>query len=312
MPRFRLGTGLRKRIREIRPRMLKKYRVFLNRRLELRGIRPDVRGIDETLDRLQRDLPSMSRYGDGELAIMMGESIRYQNFEPMLAVRLKEILRCSIDKHIACIPDVFGSNERMTPRARKWWKTELDDKRSIYLGSLDLRRTYYDAFVSRPFHDYGDQVTAQRHFDRWMQVWKGRKILFVEGSATRLGVGNNLFAGANSVRRLLAPAKHAFSVYDELLPAVVEELGNDRTTIVILALGPTATVLSYDLAKMGYTALDVGHLDIEYEWFLSGESGVSVPGKYVNESHGGQDVDDIVDDHYKHEIVARIGTRESE
>ena len=38
--------------------------------------------------------------------------------------------------------------------------------------------------------------------------------------------------------------------------------------MIIIALGPTATVLAYDLAKEGYQALDMGHFDIEYEWYL--------------------------------------------
>ena len=37
---------------------------------------------------------------------------------------------------------------------------------------------------------------------------------------------------------------------------------------MLIALGPTATILAYDLAEKGVQALDVGHIDIEYEWFL--------------------------------------------
>ena len=49
-------------------------------------------------------------------------------------------------------------------------------------------------------------------------------------------------------------------------------------------MGPTATVLAYDLSRAGYQAIDIGHLDLEYEWFLRGEGvRVEVPGKYNNE-----------------------------
>ena len=43
-------------------------------------------------------------------------------------------------------------------------------------------------------------------------------------------------------------------------------------SIILIALGPTATVLAYDLSKRGYQAIDVGHIDIEYEWFLNNAS----------------------------------------
>ena len=54
--------------------------------------------------------------------------------------------------------------------------------------------------------------------------------------------------------------------------------------LILIALGPTATVLAYDLNKRGIRALDIGHLDIEYEWFKSGtQEKIPIAGKYVNE-----------------------------
>ena len=41
--------------------------------------------------------------------------------------------------------------------------------------------------------------------------------------------------------------------------------------IVLLAIGPTATVLSYDLADNGFQVIDIGHLDVEYQWYLMQE-----------------------------------------
>ena len=38
--------------------------------------------------------------------------------------------------------------------------------------------------------------------------------------------------------------------------------------ILLLAIGPTATVLSYDLADNGFQVIDIGHLDVEYQWYL--------------------------------------------
>ena len=38
--------------------------------------------------------------------------------------------------------------------------------------------------------------------------------------------------------------------------------------IVLLAIGLRATVLSYDLADNGFQVIDIGHLDVEYQWYL--------------------------------------------
>lgn len=78
----------------------------------------------------------------------------------------------------------------------------------------------------------------------------------------------------------------------------------DRESLVLIALGATATVLSYDLAREGYQAIDIGHIDIEYEWFLrNAKDSIPIDGKYVNEAAGGRMVtDEKVDDQYKNEI----------
>ena len=73
--------------------------------------------------------------------------------------------------------------------------------------------------------------------------------------------------------------------------------------LYLLALGPVATVMAYDLAKTGRQAVDIGHLDLEYEWFLRGEGvRVPVPYKYVNEIAGGENVEQIHDEKYESEI----------
>ena len=54
--------------------------------------------------------------------------------------------------------------------------------------------------------------------------------------------------------------------------------------LVLISLGPAATVLAFDLARKGIQALDIGQLDTEYEWFLRGVTQrVEIPGKGVAE-----------------------------
>ena len=69
--------------------------------------------------------------------------------------------------------------------------------------------------------------------------------------------------------------------------------------IFLIALGPAAGVLVYDLYKAGYQAIDIGHMDLEYEWYLSGTGCRSVvKNKYNNELLGGDQVEDIVDEKF--------------
>ena len=77
--------------------------------------------------------------------------------------------------------------------------------------------------------------------------------------------------------------------------------------MILLAIGPTATILAYDLYKEGYQAIDIGHVDIEYEWFLrQAKTKIKIENKYVCEAGAGQNVGDIQDEKYLSEIKAII------
>ena len=76
-----------------------------------------------------------------------------------------------------------------------------------------------------------------------------------------------MFSGAESIQRIIGPAENAFHAYDKILECCKDQA---KDKLFLLALGPTATVLAYDLCKMGYQAVDIGHIDLEYEWFLKG------------------------------------------
>ena len=56
----------------------------------------------------------------------------------------------------------------------------------------------------------------------------------------------------------------------------------------MISLGPAASVLAYDLSKFGYQAIDIGHADIEYEFYLRKYNSIKrIPYKYVNQAKNG-------------------------
>jgi len=82
-------------------------------------------------------------------------------------------------------------------------------------------------------------------------------------------------------------------------------------------LGPTATILAYDLYKEGYQVVDIGHVDIEYEWYLrKATEKIKISGKYMGESgvmnqkedekEQRLNIKDIKDEKYKNQIIAKL------
>ena len=77
--------------------------------------------------------------------------------------------------------------------------------------------------------------------------------------------------------------------------------------MVLIALGPTATVLATDLSNSGYQAIDIGHIDIEYEWCkMNVDDKVVVSGKFTNESENQTVVEDETNADYLAQICGRI------
>lgn len=165
---------------------------------------------------------------------------------------------------------------------------------------------YGDATITRAYNCLKDKTQSHERFSALKSIWNNRNLLIIEGSQTRMGVGNDLYSNASSIRRILVPATNAFSRYDEILQATLSAF-TPPPDLIIIAAGMTATVLAYDLARHGCQALDLGHLDIEYEWSLRGAtSRVKVPGKFTNESSDKSPDTGCSDKDYLASIIARI------
>lgn len=268
--------------------------------------RPIVRSLDETLEKL-REGCSMSRYGDGELNMMLGRNFStFQRSDGRLVRRLREILASNVPKHIVCIPDIYGDFFNKDESHKTWFRRHLSDcGRELDYSIFDMDKEYYNAFITRPYKDYVDKQGAKERFWALRELWAGRNITIIEGQKTRFGVGNDLISNAKSCERILGPAVNAFDKYEELF---AQAMKTSKNRLILIALGHTATVLAYDLALEGYQALDIGHLDIEYEWFLrKADKKVLIEGKYVNEVPLGRTVPEYIsDEKYNREIIKTI------
>ena len=266
---------------------------------------PIIKSIDETVNKIIYDKVSISRYGDGEIKLIAGESLGFQKYNNKLAYRLKEILKTNQSNHIVGILNVFGDLSCYIEELKAYFREYVSIyNREFQYGLLDMKKVYYDAFITRPYISYIDKSEAKDRFRSIKKVWEDRDIVFVEGERTRLGIGNDLFDNIKSCSRIICPNEDAFNRYDEILEAIRKV---SKETLLLIALGPTATVLAYDLAIDGYQAVDIGHIDIEYEWFKMGAtSKVPVKNKFTNEAYGGNSSTMLYDEEYRKQIIAEV------
>lgn len=266
---------------------------------------PNVMGIDETMDYIIENQPSIARFGDGEIKLANGTDISFQKASPELTKRMREVLSADDDGFLPCILSFFDYDPQITEDTNAHWKRHMNRYRHVWYKYTSSNILYGHSFISRFYIEIEDKNTAKSRFQKLKQFWDDRDIVIIEGAQSRLGIGNDLFDNAKSIKRILCPVRNAFDKYDEILDAAKKSATDD--TLFILAVGPSATVLSYDLFKAGYQALDVGHADIEYEWFLAGATQKQpVKNKYVNEAGEGNGIGESTDKKYLSEIIKTI------
>ena len=260
---------------------------------------PRIMTEEETIDEIERNEKSICRFGDGEFAIMFGSSRwQFQKDDARLAERLKEVITSNEKNILIGLNDFYGDLSHKTEHAAYGIRQYITpETRARHMELLNTERVYANACISR-----SGTIEKVRNQKR---MWNNKECIFIEGDKTRMGVGNDLFDNVKSIQRILCPSEHAFDKYDAILE---EALKVSRSKTIFIALGPTASVLAYDLAKAGYHAIDIGHADLSYEWFLrTGSSEMAaVKHKYNNEYDGGHMVEDIQDEKYQSEIIADL------
>ncbi|KQS95227.1 GT-D fold domain-containing glycosyltransferase [Chryseobacterium sp. Leaf394] len=244
----------------------------------------NVLNIESTTEKIISERTSISRFGDGEFRLTLPEyALVFQDGGEKIRKKLQNVLQSDIKNHIVCLP--FGHFRDFDLPTKYWWYKFLNIYGSRIQNFIPADKNYGTTFISRYYIGFSDKSEKRitKVVSHLKKIWEQQDILIIEGQFSRLGVGNNLFDNAKSLQRIVCPPKNAFERYDEIF-AAANKYGKDK--LILLALGPTATILSYDLAKNGYWALDVGHIDIEYMWFLmKAQDKMPVKGRHVNEAH---------------------------
>lgn len=259
-----------------------------------------ILNIEDSLKKVKETNSSICRFGDGELDIILGKDLGFQKYNAELATMLENILKEKQNFCLVGIPDTINNFDNITEESENFWTENMLRTRDIWLKYLHEDMEYCSANLTRLYIRYKDKTNCGKYFSMLKDLWQDRDVVICEGEHSRVGVGNNLLDNCKSVTRILCPSENAFNKYNEILKVLKEE---KKDSLILIALGPTATLLSYYLAKQGYQALDIGHFDIEYEWYLRGSNKKEkIENKYTNEVIGGNSINDIYNEKYNSQI----------
>ena len=268
----------------------------------------------ETVNQIIEEKKSLARFGDGELRWILNMNYgSYQRNDKRLSKRLINVLKSSNENLIIGLPNVF-SNEHLnkyTIDCKVFWVNFICKFLPLLEKYIEKDKVYADTQISRCYIDYKEKAFAGERYSNVKRIWQDREIVIVEGSKTKMGVGNDLLSNAKSISRVICPSTNAFDKYDEIFSYIQN---NCKNKLILLSLGPTATILASDISKIKttgndyYQAIDLGHLDVEYEWYkMKAKKRKAIKGKFVNEVRT-EDLSNInqINEEYEKSIVMRI------
>lgn len=268
----------------------------------------------QSIERIITNKLSVARFGDGELQMIehflnggTKENFNvdsFQDYDRNLGEKLYNILLNRRSDLLCCLPYPFKDSKVYYGYDRIFFEREWLGKKRIILDTIKDGAVLGDTDFTRFYLHRRDIKDYSTYIKSMQAIWDNRDIVFIEGKFSRLGVGNDLFDNAKSRRRIVCPAVNAFAAYDTILE---EAKKLEKDCLILLALGHTATVLADELSREGFQAIDIGHVDIEYEWYLMGATEkIPIPNKYVNETKAGRIINSHSDRLYESEIICTI------
>ena len=271
---------MRKKIKEFL--YIKRNEILLN---YFQKKRWNIKTTRETIERIVQGY-SISRYGDGEFNIIFRKkSINFQEYDLELSNYLKEILNSSLPKHLVAIPRTLIEIKNLKDNEKYFWSRYYLKQKKKLKENISNKKVYFDSMISRFYMPYIKFEENIKDIENLINYFSNKKILIIEGENTRFGLGNSLLKNASEIQRIILPDKNGFKKYKKILDFVLNNFTKDN--IILIALGPTATVLAYEFCKNGYQALDIGHMDVEYEWYLlKAKRKIDLQYKSVNEVSG--------------------------
>ena len=256
---------------------------------------------EETVDDIINNKKSISRFGDGEFDLIFGKGIGFQKFDKNMSKRLTDILRSNKEGLIIAIPITL----KTVKTNNNFWKNFISKYQYKLINLFNFNKVYGNVGISRFYNFNSNGNFVLNYINKLKLVWNKKDVVIIEGEKSRFGFNNDLLNNTKTIQRILCPVKNAYNVYEKIYN---EALKINKDKLILIALGPTATILAYDLHNVGYQAIDIGHADISYEWFLRNATyKIKIDNKYVNEAcGGGTNIEDITDKSYYDQILVKI------
>lgn len=215
----------------------------------------NIYDLKKTLDLVYENKLSLVRFGDGEISHCLHPNFSsdWQEASVGLSNMLSSILLDSDSKLMTCIPSTNAYD--------RWWKRYWINNWFPFKNKIDLTLHYGNSFITRPEFF---QIYKEQGVNTWKSIWDSKDVIFITGDGSRFKYSHSLFSNISSYEIIYSRSRNAFSDLNRLINLLDKDRNKEK--IFLIALGQAGTVLAYQVHKLGYRALDIGHIDRSYDY----------------------------------------------
>lgn len=213
----------------------------------------------QTLEYIIQNKMSIARFGDGEINYMLNKKFKhfFQPYNLLLCNKLKNILKNPYEKCLIGLP------------------FSLFNKQHYGSFGLGFQINCFYKFLPYLIKNYKyasatcfcEPSFEEGNLELIKNIWKNQNIIIVTGKKSTFIYDERLFSDIKSAKFIYSKPTDAFNEYDKIINDIVMA-NKDKSKLILLSLGLTATSLAYDLSKLGYWCIDIGHIANYYLTFM--------------------------------------------
>ena len=231
--------------------------------------KPKILDVPSGIEELIASGKSFCRLGDGEVKLINGKSLDFQRYDRALAEKLLQILKDEAADCYVGIPRYYwyirdDIERNANPYHKRYYTFQIPPIRKFFAEHCNKSKTYIDACLGGYMSNKSFAFCEER-FKKLKTLFQDKKLLIVAGETVFNNITYDFFDNVAHKEILHAPRINAWSQFDLIMKKI---LAYPKDFLIVLILGPTATVLAYELSKLGYTAYDVGHIAKDYDAFM--------------------------------------------
>jgi len=203
----------------------------------------------ETIDYLveNRNI-SLSRIGDGEIAVFLGGDIYFQNFSCIYKNEFLKMFEENRDNLLIGIPAYEISSSVKELVDKKYNPSYWNNAKILFKALLSKKKKYGSYNISSAFRSDYDFIS---------RLWKDKEVVIVGGVAKYFK--NKQLKYVKKQIIIDSPEENSMDEFKEIYNNTKEAYKSLNNGVVLIGCGPCATILAYWLAKDNIISYDLGH-----------------------------------------------------